>query len=87
LPFNFFFLFVLHKAPLEQPAADVLGAARVIAHVTDALFWPILECAAADMLLRRETVRATSVCEREDGALVPTLEALCAEIVRILAAL
>jgi hypothetical protein len=34
----------------EQPLANVLGAARVVTLVTDALFWPILERAAADVL-------------------------------------
>jgi hypothetical protein len=48
---SIFLCFYVTQTLLEQPAADVLGAARVVALVTDALFWPILECAAADMLL------------------------------------
>jgi hypothetical protein len=57
--FNFFsaikkyfvFYFCVTRNSSEQPAANVLGAARVVALVTDTLFWPILERAAADMLL------------------------------------
>lgn len=46
----FVFCFCVMRSSSEQPLANMLGAARVVTLVTEALFWPILEGAAADVL-------------------------------------